>query len=731
MRSGLQKLHLTDLIITMRQGKMRGHQKIAKLTGLFLLLTIIGYAQRPLSLKDITVLKKPADTMMRSYLTHLVDEQFSARDSLLRSLKTAEAWDLRSKTIRDSIASWAGPFPERTPLNARTTGRIERKDYVVEKIIFESRPHVLVTANLYLPKNVKGPRPAVLNVIGHFAEGKAADVMQRLSVAEARNGFVALTMDCMGQGERRIYGVKPTSAHGIIGMQAFISGTHVFNLMVWDAIRAIDYLISRPEVDAGKIGITGHSGGGMMSTYILPLEPRIAVAVPTCNPTTWKNRVYADLAADHEQVFFGAFASAIDPRGDPLFAQVPKPLLINATTDDPLNPPRGVWDLSHWLFRAYSAHGVPEKFNTSMVRAGHDYNQEQREVANSWMLRWTGGNAMNFAEDDMAIEKEEDLWAAAGGNSYHEPGSRMPHEWVLDYLHEHQPEWMPVQTKQTLKAHQSRMSELIKRVLHTNLDNIKFTADLEAPRNIGDLTLRSFVLEPEAGIALPGVLLESPASHANGDVILYINETGKSGILKENDIMRQVLHDGYRICALDLRGIGETAPDMAGKFWDFLAGKPIFGQRVRDILVATKWLKESEVKAEGIKVWGTGMCALYGAFAGALTNDISALVLERPLISFDDIVRVKIPRYEHEIILPGILEMFDMPQVYQALSPRPVTVLNPWSAEKTSAEKPDIDKINQTVSATYKALKMRNAWNIDNPDEEERNEMILHALEDL
>jgi hypothetical protein len=289
------------------------------------------YGQDHLTLEDVTVLKEPADMMMRSYLTNLVDRQFSARESLLASLKSAGDWDMRSQTIRDSMVSWTGPFPERNPLNARITGRIERKEYIVENIIFESRPNFFVSANLYLPKNIFFPRPAVLNVIGHFQEGKTNHIVQKLSIAQARNGFIALTIDGLGQGERQIYGVQQSGSHGIIGTQAFISGTHLFNFMVWDAIRAIDYLVSRPEVDAEKIGITGHSGGGMMSTYILPFEERIAVSVPTCNPNTWSYRVHANLAADHEQVFFGAFGGAIDPRGDPLFAQVPKPLLISVS----------------------------------------------------------------------------------------------------------------------------------------------------------------------------------------------------------------------------------------------------------------------------------------------------------------------------------------------------------------------------------------------------------------
>jgi dienelactone hydrolase len=675
------------------------------------------YGQDNISLRDITVLNKPADNMMKDYLTSLVDGQFFVRDSLLSTLRSAKDWNLRSQTIRDSMVSWTGPFPESTPLNARITGRLERKEYVVENILFESRQNFFVSANLYLPKNVSFPRPAVLNVIGHSSDGKTSVKVQMRSIAQARKGFIVLTMDCLGQGERQVndytyWGNPPGNAHQIIGIQAFISGTHVFNFMVWDAIRAIDYLISRPEVNAEKICITGCSGGGMMSTYILPFEPRIAVAMPACNPNTWSYRIHANLSTDHEQVFFGAFAGNIDPRGDPLFTQVPKPLLINATTEDQLNPPRGVWDLSTWLFKSYSAHGVPEKLATTMVEAPHGYNMEQREFAYSWMLRWTGGDATDFWEEDIPIEKDEDLWATNTGSVYDEPGSNKPQKWVLDYLSDHKAELGSIKTQKALNGHRIKMISLIESVLNTDLDNISVKVDLEKTRLINDIIIRPFVLKPEEGIVLPGILLEPNVETTNQDVILYINQNGKSNILNDMDIVEEMLRKGNLVCAVDLRGTGETSPDLANKFWDFLAGKPIFGQRVYDILAMVKWLKESEIKAQNIKLWGTGMGALYGAFAGVFCDDITEYLLEEPLISFESVVQVPKPEYENEIILPGILEKFDMPQVYQALCPRPVTLLNPLLGDKSIAGKSDTEKLNEPLSATYRRMKNQKAWSL-------------------
>ncbi|MCK5101700.1 MAG: hypothetical protein KAR17_02755, partial [Cyclobacteriaceae bacterium] len=162
---------------------MKKFQQLPTRNILVILVSVLSIfnlnAQDQLSIKDITVFNEPAEEMMRDYLTNLVDGQFFVRDSLLSTLRSAKDWDARSQAIQDSMISWTGPFPERTSLNARITGRLERKEYVVEKILFESRPNFLVSANLYLPKNFSSPRPAILNVTGHNDDGKASEKTQR------------------------------------------------------------------------------------------------------------------------------------------------------------------------------------------------------------------------------------------------------------------------------------------------------------------------------------------------------------------------------------------------------------------------------------------------------------------------------------------------------------------------------------------------------------------------
>jgi dienelactone hydrolase len=690
--------------------------------------------QDELTARDLTVLEDPPKRMMRDYLTALVDAQFARRAATLSQLKTAEDWNAHAEMIRKSMAAWTGPFPERTPLNVRVTGTIERPDYTLQKILFESRPGFLVSGNLHLPKGYEGRRPTVLNVIGHSWSGKATDKVQRRGIAQARKGFVALTIDAIGQGERQIpdyahLGRSPGNAHQVIGTQAFLAGTHVFNIMVWDVIRAVDYLVSRPDVDPERIACTGCSGGGMMTTYVLPFEPRIRVAVPACNPNTWSHRVHANLATDHEQVFFEAFAGGIDPRGDPLFCQVPKPLQINATSGDTLNPTSGVRELSKWLDKAYAAHGEPEKFETTMVDAPHGYNLEQRENAYAWMLKWAGGDAADNREGDFPVEDERDTWSTPKGNVYADAQSRQPHALVLEYLRKHRPSWEPIESEQDLVEHKKRLQDLVKTVLglpHLIPDPEVTT---EPTRLVGQRRLTPVVLRPEKGIVLPGIWIESASAPARGPVILYLHDDGKTNLAREAILDRLVLTAGFRILAVDLRGMGETAPGEQAKFWDFLAGRPIFSQRVADVRSILRWLAQPQAGADRVHIWAQGTSALCAVFASALENNVTGLVLEDPLLSFESIVTVKVPAYRQEIMVPGVLESFDFPQVYQALAPKKATLINPLRGDRVPASAEEAARFYQPVTEAYESLRRRHCWRVLlKVDTQARREQLLSAF---
>lgn len=692
-------------------------QKIIIILAAILILCHRAVGGEFLRAADLTVLDRQADTMMRDYLTAIVDKQFAQRTSVLAALKSAEEWDRHAAFIRESILEWTGPFPERTPLRARINGRITRDRYTLERIIFESRPNFLVSANLYLPSKHPGPHPAILNVIGHSPAGKATEKVQRRAIAQTRKGFAALVIDAIGQGERQVkvyarISKAPGNAHQIVGTQAFVAGTHIFNFMAWDVIRAVDYLLSRPEVDPKRIGCTGCSGGGMMTTYILPFESRITVAVPACNPNTWSHRVHANLATDHEQVFFGAFAAEIDPRGDPLFTHVPKPLQINATTDDTLNPPSGVWDLSTWLYKAYAAHGVPHAFQTTMVKAPHGYNKEQREFAYAWMLKWLGGELEDFWEEEFPVEKEEDTWCTPQGNVYSEPGSRQPHDLVIEYHRAHRARPETVKTREDLTKHRNRLRTLVKEIMHLRDTTRIPEAEVGIPRHVAGLKLTPAIIRPEKGIELPAVWIEREKKSASGPIVIYLNDAGKGKLSDESVILQTLLDKGFRLFAVDLRGMGETAPDQKEKFWDFLSGRPLFGQRVGDIRAVVKWISQQNESNTRILVWAKGISSVYAAFTATFEQDITGMVLERPLLAFEEIVTKKVPTYKHEVIIPGILEKFDLPNIYQALCPTRVVLVNPLAGDKSPVSERQAEQAYQQTADTYAALSKSGNWSV-------------------
>jgi hypothetical protein len=206
----------------------------------------------------------------------------------------------------------------------------------------------------------------------------------------------------------------------------------------------------------------------------------------------------------------------------------------------------------------------------------------------------------DYIEEDAKIEREENLWASNSGDIYSERGSRQPHDWVLDYLSKHHYREAVIKDRQDLEKHREYVARSIGELLNMDFSNIMVSGNFTGVSSWGELDVRKFVLKAEPGVVLPGVLFV-PGQISKQDVILFIGRgDGKTGILEERDILTELLGKGYRVCAVDLRGTGETAPDMMGELWDFLAGKPLFGQRVMDILAVIKWLKESEIKANKI-----------------------------------------------------------------------------------------------------------------------------------
>lgn len=276
-------------------------------------------------------------------LDAIAAQHLAARRETIAAITTRSQAEARQREVREKITALLGGLPGKTPLNAHVLGTTQADGFRIEKVIFESQPNYRVTALLYLPASAAAGKklPAIVVSPGHAAAGKASDYP--FASAFARNGFVVLSYDIVGEGERLQYPApahpgkslasRPTGEHGLAGLQPTLLGDAVARYFVWDAIRAVDYLASRPEVDSDRIGAFGCSGGGMVTAALGALEPRVKAVAPACYITSFDTLLPSAGPQEAEQSIPGFIASGFD-LADWVELAAPRPYAIISTASD-------------------------------------------------------------------------------------------------------------------------------------------------------------------------------------------------------------------------------------------------------------------------------------------------------------------------------------------------------------------------------------------------------------
>ena len=321
---------------------------------------------------------------------HLSQQAFGLLDeraTKIKAIQSLDDWKKRQMEIREKLNRIIGPFPEKTPLNARTTRTIEKEGYKVEHIIFESFPGFQVTASLFIPAGMQDKAPAILYCSGHNTIAYRGAVYQYQILNLVKKGFVVFAFDPLGQGERLQYYNQvtkkselggPTKEHSYAGAQVFVNGSSVAKYFVWDGIRAIDYLVTRKEVDPKRLGITGRSGGGTQSSYIAAMDDRIYAAAPECYITNYRRILESIGPQDGEQNPYHFIAEGLD-HPDYLTVRAPKPAIVITTTNDFFSI-QGAIETEKEVMRAYHAFGAPENFRRVEDFGKHENTQKNREA---------------------------------------------------------------------------------------------------------------------------------------------------------------------------------------------------------------------------------------------------------------------------------------------------------------------------------------------------------------
>lgn len=327
-----------------------------------------------------------------SHMLSRLAEADAAADAAWAACETGEALAARQQAVSAAVIAALGGLPERTPLNARTVARTENDGYAVEKVMFESEPLHHVTAHLFLPDATAfaGRRPAVLITCGHTRNGKSYGPYQDAAIALAKRGMVALVCDPIDQGERlqsrsdgSLWG---TRAHVNVGRRALLLGWSMLRFRLWDAMRALDYLSAREEVDSTRLGVTGHSGGGTMASWLMSLDVRIGAAAPGGYLSSIREVCTAIGPQDSEQFVFGELTSGMNHLGH-IALRAPSPVLHCASTSD-FFPIAGARATAALAESVYGMLGKSGAYRLLDVPGEHDWHESMRAGAVDWMDHW-------------------------------------------------------------------------------------------------------------------------------------------------------------------------------------------------------------------------------------------------------------------------------------------------------------------------------------------------------
>jgi cephalosporin-C deacetylase-like acetyl esterase len=666
-------------------------------------LAVTLRAQSPESLDFLTDLPdfEHVREMLPSHLNGLAIALLEERKHTVSQIATPADLARRKVYVRERILNALGGFPERTPLNARVVGTLDRDGYRVEKVIFESQPKFYVTGNLYLPKSGQAPYPAVLFPLGHERGGKPNPDWQHVLVSLARRGFVAFTWDTLGQGERsqfwdtdletsKLGETGYTSEHTMIGAQCLLAGDNIARYTIWDGIRALDYLLSRPEVDPTRVACTGNSGGGTHTAYISALDDRITVAAPSCFITSWRRLLESIGPQDAEQCLPPFLKDGLD-HGDFIYAFAPKPYIMLTAIRDFFSI-SGARETFTETSRVYSALGSPDKLRKFEADNTHGYSMPRRLAAYDWLSRWLKGNEDHTPEQEVKIESARELQCTPTGQVASSLGGETVFSLNIKRIEQNKPRRAPLTSTQAVAANRIDLRREVRRVIgfdpRSDGLNVKPFGRIEAD----GFAIEKLIYESEPGIVIPAALLIPKTAEIKKPAVVYVNDKGKSAGWGFEGAIQQLVKRGFVVLAIDVRGCGETHPqqnpDEANETYRyfggydsamraFLVGKTLVGMRAEDIFRGVDLLTtRPEVDPARIYGFGVGAGALTLLHEAALDDRIKELTLDDMLVSYDSVVTHRIHTNIYESVVPGALKVYDLADLVAAFAPRPVWIVD-------------------------------------------------------
>ncbi|MFC1558447.1 alpha/beta hydrolase family protein [candidate division KSB1 bacterium] len=643
-------------------------------------------------------------------------------------MKTKTDWLKRQQKVREILMNTVGPFPEKTPLNPKVTGVLKKDGYRVEKIVFESMSEFYVTGCLFIPDGIKGKRPAILKFMGHNQYSYKEDLYQTVILNLVKKGFIVFAIDPLGQGEHVQYydpELKFSAVgysvieHSYFGAQCFLSGSSCAKYFIWDGIRAIDYLISRNEVDDKRIGVTGLSGGGTISSYMCAFDDRIKAAVPMNWPNASRRLIESSGIADAESNIYHQFLNGIT-YADLLELRAPKPTLMVFTTRDYLNI-QGAREAYIETKKAYKAFGKEVNLQFSEDDYKHWFTRKNSEAAYAFFQKHldlpgdpTEEKVEMLTHEELTVTPTGQALTSYGGDAIFDVNKRETEELMKNLA----------MSRKNIEQHIDKV-----KIKAMEISGYSVPLSNTSPVFCGryqrdEYNVEMYVLQGEKDYVIP-LLLCVPRDNKKHPAVIYIHPEGKSAEVSPGGEVEKLVKKGFIVAMPDLLGIGETKMDSKLRpFRDdmigVIIGRSLVGIQAGDIVRAANFLKTLEnVDEDNIGAAAVNAMCLPLIHAAAFEPSIKNVTLIESLISYRsvamnrffkiDIIK-RSEEYWHPIEvdfasgIAGVLTGYDLPDLIGSIAPRKVVMagLQNEKLEPASEELIEIDTAFPRSVYSYK-----------------------------
>jgi cephalosporin-C deacetylase-like acetyl esterase len=608
---------------------------------------------------------KPGDAAIDKYLAA---ETTQLSKNFLEGAKTLEDWEKKRSRLEQEYLEMLGlwPLPEKTPLNAKVTGTVERGEVVIEKLHFQSRPGLYVTANLYRPKKPEGKLPAVLYLCGHTSKGRDGNktAFQDHGMWFASHGFVCLMLDTLQLGE------IPGIHHGTYRENRWwwqARGYTPAGVECWNGIRAIDYLYDRPEVDVDRIAATGISGGGAATIWLAAADERVKVAVPVSAMSDLQSYVTNKIINQHCDCML--MVNTYRWEWTTIAALIaPRPMLFCNSDKDPIFPMEANRRIMTKLRQIYKLYRKPNYVDEVVSKGGHDYRPDLRVAIFKWMNTLMRGDPSTVQDIEFKLTPENCKELRVFAEDKDIPSDAINNKIDQTFVVKAQPR-LPTVSNYAKWKH-DRIHELRAKSFRAFPEQVPM-AERPEEKDGKASAARSYKITTEGNLqAALRILTPRNLDRSRTGTLVVINP---NDAWTDNDRppewMKNYTSGVGMAVALLPRGVAtewtRTSPPNYVARAHAILGLTVDEGRVWDIIAAFRMLDDESKGKRAWRIVGRGQAGILAAYAALLEPSIKDVVVVDPPVSHRD-----------GPIFLNVLRVHDIPDALGTLAPAQLTLVN-------------------------------------------------------